>query len=141
MALSEFNNTADTTADYDAKDIADNKVYAIFSYLGLLFLVPIFAAPNSKFARFHANQGILACIVVVGYSIVNFLLTFVLGIIFATTNVINGVYSHGLIYALLTSVLQLVYIIPVVLIIIGIVNAAKGRVKELPFIGKFRILK
>jgi len=141
MALSEFNNTADTTADYDAKDIADNKVYAILSYLGLLFLVPIFAAPNSKFARFHANQGILAFIVLGGWSVINFILLSILEIVFPETNVVNGSYSHGLIYALLTSVLQLVYIIPVVLIIIGIVNAAKGRVKELPFIGKFRILK
>ena len=141
MALSEFNNTADTTADYDAKDIADNKIYAILSYIGLLFLVPIFAAPDSKFARFHANQGILACIVAVGWSIINFILLSILGIIFPYKEVLGNALSRGLIYALLTSVFQLVYIIPAVLIIIGIINAAKGKAKELPFIGKFRILK
>ena len=42
----------------DATDIANNKVFAILAYFGLLVLIPILAAPNSKFARYHANQGL-----------------------------------------------------------------------------------
>lgn len=44
--IQSLNNTADTTADYTAEDIEQNKVMALLAYLGLLFLVPLFAAPN-----------------------------------------------------------------------------------------------
>jgi len=46
-----------TTSD-DASDIQANKILALLSYFWLLFLVPWFLAPNSRFARFHAKQGI-----------------------------------------------------------------------------------
>src|SRR5689334_12413568 len=49
----------------DAADIEQNKVYAVLAYIGLLFLVPLFAAPNSKFARYHTNQGIVLFIAAV----------------------------------------------------------------------------
>ncbi|MCL2695691.1 MAG: zinc-ribbon domain-containing protein [Clostridiales bacterium] len=39
-------------------DISRNKGYAVCAYLGLLFLVPLLAAKDSPFARFHTNQGI-----------------------------------------------------------------------------------
>ena len=58
-AFTEFNNTADTTAEFDSKDIADNKVMAVLAYIGILFLIPLLAAPNSRFARFHTNQGLV----------------------------------------------------------------------------------
>ena len=32
---------------------------AILAYFGILVLIPILAAKDSKFARFHANQGLL----------------------------------------------------------------------------------
>ena len=37
------------------EDVQNNKVFAILAYIGILVLVPIFAAKESKFARFHAN--------------------------------------------------------------------------------------
>lgn len=58
-AFTEFNNTTDTTAEFDSKDITDNKVMAVLAYIGILFLIPLLAAPNSRFARFHANQGLV----------------------------------------------------------------------------------
>ena len=35
-AFTEFNNTADTTAEFDSKDIADNKVMAVLAYIGII---------------------------------------------------------------------------------------------------------
>ena len=40
-AFTEFNNTADTTAEFDSKDIADNKGMAVLAYIGILFLIPL----------------------------------------------------------------------------------------------------
>ena len=57
--VKNLGNTADVTGDFDAADIAKNKVLSLFAYIGILFLIPLLAAPNSKFARFHTNQGLV----------------------------------------------------------------------------------
>lgn len=42
---------------------------AVLAYFGILVLIPILAAKESKFARFHANQGLILLITGVAYSI------------------------------------------------------------------------
>lgn len=65
-----MNDTADTTAAFDPGDIEQNKVMALLSYLGILVLVPLLAAKELRFARFHANQGLVLLIALVGWSVV-----------------------------------------------------------------------
>lgn len=113
--FNEFNNTADTTAEYDAQDIEKNKVMALLAYI--IFLIPLLAAKDSKFARFHTNQG---------------LVLFLGGIIASVVAVIPVI---GWIVAPIAG------LVITVLAIIGILNALNGRAKELPVIGKFKILK
>lgn len=43
----------------DPKDIEENKVIAAISYIWILFLVPLFLKKESKFAQFHAKQGLV----------------------------------------------------------------------------------
>lgn len=115
--IANLNNTADTTDQFDAKDIADNKIIALFSYLGILFLIPLLASPNSKYARFHANQGLVL-----------FLANIVLGIVAVIPIlgwIVGGIGS----------------VVAFILAILGIVNAVTGKAKELPLIGKISILK
>ncbi len=117
----ELNNTADTTAEFDAKDIEDNKVMALLSYIGPLFLVPMLAASHSKYARYHANQG---------------LVLFLAEVILAVVSGILGLIPFvGWIFGLVTGVASLIGLI------LGIVNAANGRAKELPLIGHIRLYK
>ncbi|MDR1723409.1 MAG: hypothetical protein LBR84_05650 [Tannerella sp.] len=113
---------AEENATVDQKDVQDNKVFAILAYLGILFLIPLLAAKDSPFAKFHTNQGIILFIV----SIIVWVLVMVLYRV-----------SFGL-GALFSTVL---YIGIAVFAIIGIINAAKGEKKELPIIGKYTILK
>ena len=115
--------------DDEAKDAQDNKLMGILSYCWLLVLVPIFAAKESKFAKFHANQGIVLCILWVAYGIVNAILS---AIFYAIS------WRLG---SLMGTLMGLVYIVIAILAILGIVNAVKGEKKELPLIGKFKILK
>ena len=126
--LSELNNTADTTAQYDEQDIQKNKVMAILAYFGILVLIPIFAAKESKFARFHSNQGLILLVAEVLYYIVYTVLS---GILLSI--------SMKLFWLL--SILSLLGFAFLVWFIIGIVNAAGGRAKELPLIGHFKLLK
>src|SRR5438477_8658790 len=108
----------------DAADIEQNKVYAVLAYIGLLFLVPLLAAPNSKFARYHTNQGIVLFIAV--------LITMAGSMVLAMIPIIGCV----------------AWILPIaiggaaiVFMILGIVNAASGQYKPLPLIGHYELLK
>lgn len=60
--INELNNTPDTTSEFDQNDIQSNKVMAVLAYLGILVLVPLFAARESRYARFHTNQGLVLAI-------------------------------------------------------------------------------
>jgi uncharacterized membrane protein len=107
----------------DAADIAKNKAFAVLAYIGLLFLVPLLAAPESRFARYHTNQGIvlfLAAIIANAGVVVLMFLPFV---------------------GCLATPLTFVTVIgPLVLMVMGIVNAASGVCKPLPLIGQYQIL-
>ncbi len=98
-----------------------NKLMAAISYIWILFLVPLFAAKDDAFARFHANQGLVLLIanIIVGIA----------GVILAFIPIVGGIISGVLGVACF------------VLMIIGIINALKGDMKPLPFIGGIEIIK
>ena len=121
-------DSADLTGGYDAADINANKVFGIFAYLSILVLIPILAAPNSKFARFHANQGLLLLICSIAYSIVSSILSIILAFIPFIGGIIIGV-------------LGLASLAFLALAIIGIINVCNGKAKELPIIGRYRLIK
>ncbi len=52
-----------------------------------------------------------------------------------------GGYGRSIAYSVLVVLFGLVWIFLLVITILGIVNAAKGRAKELPIVGKFRFFK
>lgn len=126
--LQGINNTADTTAEFSQEDINQNKMMAVLSYFGIFFLIPLFAAPKSKFARFHANQGLVLCLAKVAF-----------GIIYSIISVI--MYAISWYLGILVSLIGILWIAFAVLIVMGIINAAGGKAKELPIIGKIKILK
>ena len=108
-----LNDTPDTTADYTSEDIEKGKLMAVLAYIGPLVFVTIFCAKDSKFARFHANQGLVLLIV----------------------DILVGFLSSIPVIGWLADVLTFV------LIVIGIFNAANGKAKEVPVLGKIRLLK
>ena len=122
------NNTADTPTDFDPQDVQQNKVMAVLSYFGILVLVPLFAAKDSKFARFHANQGLVLLIAEVALSTV----------LSTLRSILTAISVH---LSFVTSILSLTYILLGVLSILGIVNAAGGKAKELPIVRNFGFLK
>ncbi len=127
---------AGTTAPAAApatNDVQQNKIFAILAYLGILVLVPIFAAKDSKFARFHANQGLVVALAAVAYGIAYAILSAILFSIFP--------WYMWRIPSTITLILSLCSLVFVAAEIMGIVYAAQGQEKELPFIGKIKILK
>lgn len=123
----DLNHTPDTTAAFDPDDIAKNKGLAALSYLTVLVLVPLLAAKDSKYARFHANQGLVLLLVEVAY----FIVCVILNLIKSFVPLLNIPFS------IVTTLLEIALC---VLIILGIVNAVQGKAKELPVIGGIRLL-
>ena len=111
-----------------APEAVEGKGMAVLSYFGILVLIPLFAAKDKPFARFHANQGLILLIVDILWSIINRILGAIL----------DGVPLLGGLWGVVSAVVGIAIF---VLAILGIINAAKGRAKELPLIGSFRILK
>ncbi|MBO4220230.1 MAG: hypothetical protein J5933_04835 [Clostridia bacterium] len=108
----------------DPNDIQQNKVMGILAYLSWLVLIPLFAAKDSKFARFHCNQGIILAIVEIAAWIVFGILSLIpfVGLLFVILNIIVNIACF-------------------IFAILGIINAASGLAKELPLIGGIRIIK
>ncbi len=113
----------------DARDAADNKVMGILAYLGFLVLIPLLAAKGSKFARFHANQGLVLAIAELVWIVV----VAILGAIFLAVS--------WQLYLIFSAIAWLPYIAFGIFSILGIINAAKGEKKPLPLIGNITILK
>lgn len=111
--MSEQNNQ---NLEFSKEDIEQNKVMALLAYI--IFFIPLLAAKDSPFARYHANQGLILFITSVIINIAGAIIPFIGWLI---------ILPFGNIFVL-------------ILIILGIVNAANGKAKPLPLIGKFKIL-
>lgn len=121
MDLNNLNETPDTTAQYTPEDIQNNRWMAVCSYLFLLILVPIFAAKDSPFAKFHVNQGLILILGDLALGVVSRVLLFI---------PVIGPFASWLAYLVLA-----------VFSILGIINAFQGKAKQLPLIGGFQIFK
>jgi uncharacterized membrane protein len=91
----------------DDKDIQENKVIAALSYLGILVLVPLLARKESRFAQFHAKQGLV------------FLILWIAGWLIFWIPVIGW----------------MLWVVVAVLDIIALVQALMGKYWEVPVIG------
>lgn len=114
----------------NTNDAVDNRMMAILAYIGFLVFIPIFAARESEFARFHSNQGLALFIVEAIY-----------GIVISIINSVMMVSFQWGAWGVLNVIFGLVWILFVVLSILGILNAYRGETKPLPVVGGIQILK
>lgn len=131
-----FFDTADETSMQDASDVQENKFLALISYLGYFFFIPMIVKPYSRYLRFHGNQGLTLCLYLIAVSIVNTVITSIIGI--------AGYSGMGALIAvtIINSIISIIFYGSFVLLAaIGIYNAVKGFARELPVIGRIRILR
>ena len=104
------------TSTFDQADIDKNKTMAGLAYL--IFFLPLLACPESKYAKFHANQALLLFIVAVVGNIVLSIIPFIGWVLLPIFAVVIFIFA-----------------------IIGMINGFTGKAKRLPIFGKFNILK
>jgi uncharacterized membrane protein len=115
--------------EVDADDAEKNKVMGILAYLGILCLIPILAAKDSPFAKYHANQGLVLFIIWIVLAVALNIIDYVL------VTILPG--GMGFI----VFILSLAYLGLLILAILGIINAAAGKCVPLPVIGGIKLLK
>jgi len=124
--MTDNTSTRPAVAAITEKEISDGKVMSIIAYLGILCFIPLLTSKENKYVMYHTEQGLALFITWVIVWIVFIILDPIL------YNLINFGYFCGgsLIYSLIRLFLF-------VLLIMGIINAAQGKIKELPVIGSF----
>ena len=95
----------------DSNDAEKNKLMAVLAYI--IFFIPMLAAKDSKFAMYHAKQGLM-----------NFILSVVVSIVGGIVPVLGWFI-----------ILPIGSIIVLIFAIMGIINAVGGKMKPLPLIG------
>lgn len=112
---------------FDEEDIRQNRTMAGLSYI--LFFLPLIVCKDSKFGRFHANQGLLLLILsMAGYIAISVVTTILATITWRLFGLISLIYS---VFGLLILIMA----------VYGLVNGINGKAVELPVIGKYRIIK
>ena len=119
----------DTPDDNDLispRDIRANKDICMLCYLPCLFWFPLLSRPASRFARLHANQGMLLTLVSSCWWILEYTLT--------------SYFNDELLY-FLSILLGALNVFVLILIGFGIINCSNGLAKEMPLFGHFRIIE
>ena len=106
-----------TNLQYSQEDIEKNRTMAILAYI--LFFLPMLAAPQSKFAMYHANQGLVLFLIAMAVNLVGSLISFVGWFI----------------------IIPLGNLAIIILAVLGIINAYNGEAKPLPLIGGINLIK
>ena len=138
-----------TTAQHEKttitkQEIDQGKGMAVLSYFGILALIPYFSEKKNKFVRFHAIQGMNIMLVAIAYGVLSGIIQgIVTGItIGSCTSSWVGLMNCNTTAIIITGWLfGLVGIGLGVLCIMGIVFAAQGQTKEVPILGKIKIIK
>lgn len=100
-------------------DIEKNKVWAAISYLGIIGIIIalVCEAKDSPFVKFHLNQSI------------GLLIASVVAFAVAMVPVLGWIIA------------PLLWLVILVFMVMGLINAAQGQLKRLPLIGNFDLIK
>ena len=121
------------------QDVQQSRGLAWLSYVGLLFLIPMFVKKESPYCQYHVKQGATLFATELAYTITTKILLVIINAIFPghwETLFYYSYYTNSTVYTIFDTIFWLGSIFFVVMSIIGIVNAAKGNKKDLPLISK-----
>ena len=131
-----FFDTNDESSMQDAEDVKENKILALVSYLGYFFFIPMIVKPYSRYLRFHGNQGLTLCLYLIAVNIVTAIITSLIGLA-----AFAGI-GAAIAVTIINSIIYIIFYGSfVALAVIGIYNAVKGYARELPIIGRIRLLR
>lgn len=140
--INKIMDTEDTTKEYEKKDIEENKGLAVLSYLGPLVLIPYLVDKKSKFVNYHKKQGLNLFVLEAIFGFIAYILTSTIQVSKMCTILNDVKFECGQIVPWWINIpIDLVELIFAVLSIVGLIYACQGKAKELPILGKIKIIK
>ena len=124
-------------------DVQANKGISVLSYFGILLLIPLFARKTSEYCRYHVTQGFTLLAISLCHTILNLIFSAIAAAIFPPTlkvGILTYYYAPSAASIIVGVIGWIITIAICVFSIIGIVNAATGKKKELPLVGQIKIL-
>ena len=106
----------DYSDEMDSDDVTKNRLMAVLAYIGPLVLIPLIVARDSKFAKFHANQGLILFLLAIACAL------------------LRDVKLIGWIFSVCGMAIF-------ILAVVGIIYACQGKAKELPVVGNWKLIK
>lgn len=133
-AVENFINTDDHKNEYEEKELKQYKNLAIYSYVPFvsLYFIATKKYQISNYLKFHVNQGLNITIILVATIIIS--------------EITNAIFSKDSLVLnntplVISIIFYALYFIVFSLILFGISNTSNDKSKELPVIGKYKILK
>ena len=133
-AVENFVNTEDHKSEYNELEVKQNKTPSLLTYIPLVSLYYILSGKykNSEYLKFHVNQGLNITILTV--------------IVFFISETINMIFSRNSLVlnstpVILSFIIYTLYFVIFLGILFGVINTSNGNSKELPLIGKIKLLK
>ena len=133
-AVENFMNTTNHIEEHNKEDIKKHKTNAMLCYIPFVVFYFIITGKykESNYLHFHANQGIVLTLVYVFAAIV----ANILKIVFSRESLIINDTPM-----IIDFVCYVLYCVGFLLTLFGIINVSNDASKELPVVGKFKILK
>ena len=128
-------NTKNVSNDFTPDDVLKFKTDALISYIPFVSIYYIITSKykRSNFLHFHTSQGlnITICTIIV------FFVTKILCSVFA----VDGGFDREFVPGIIEFVCYLLYVLLAFFVGFGVINTTNNQSKELPLIGKYRLLK
>lgn len=118
------------TTEPEQEELKGKKFTAALAYLSWLVVIPIIYSSESKFIRYHANQGLTIAIA----ETIGVLATMIVAKVVWSVSVPASLLVEFMMYAVILGVFG-------ALILIGLLNVVLGKKRPLPTFGKVNLLK
>ncbi|GHU45542.1 hypothetical protein FACS1894120_0540 [Clostridia bacterium] len=126
----------DRTYEFNRSEAEKNRVVCALSYIPLLFWLPLVTGGGS-YCRFHANQGFIALLCYIALNIGRGALDFLISL---GNHVLGGLVGGVLAFILWLPIVAL-GVISISIMLFGILNAVQCAAREIPLVGRFKIIK
>ena len=133
-AVENFINTTDHTSEHDKLDIMGYKNYAMFCYVPFVVILYLITGKykKNKYMLFHSNQGLdITILWIVVILATNFM---------ATNFRVQGLFTSR-VPTIVSFINYVLYCTAFIYSGFGFINTLNGLSRELPWIGKFKLLK
>ena len=129
--MTEEKEVKKTSKKYSEADIENGKLLAVLSYIGVLALIPYFVEKKNPYVKDHAKIGMNL-----------FLIEAIIGVGLSAVAAVCAMTIILLWISIIIAILEWAFgIVSIVISVIGIINACNGEAKDLPIVGKYKLIK